>query len=167
MLKINIKIRDQMNQNYWLMKVEPEAYSLETWKKEKVTYWDGVRNFMARNFMRDTMKKRDQMFFYYSNSHPSGIVAQGQIVREGYPDFTAFDPQNIHFDPQSDSQNPKWYMVDVQYVKECRPIISLKNLKECKDLKNMMLFRMPRLSVQPVGEKEWKIIQQLGHWINE
>ena len=150
-----------MPKKYWLMKAEPNVYPIEQWKKEKVTYWDGVRNYTARNFMRDQMKIGDGMFFYYSGGKPSGIVGVGEIVKEGYPDFTAFDTKDIHYDPKSDSQKPTWYMVDVKFIRACKQIISLDFLKKVPDLKNMALFKQSRLSVQPVTEIEWKIIIRL------
>jgi len=150
-----------MGKKYWLMKAEPEAYSVEQWKKDKVTFWDGVRNYTARNFMRDQMKKGDGMFFYYSGAKPSGIVGVGEIAKEGYPDFTAFDPKDIHYDPKSDPQKPAWYMVDVKYRKACKQIIPLDFLKKVPGLEKMSLFRFSRLSVQPVTESEWNIINRL------
>jgi predicted RNA-binding protein with PUA-like domain len=118
-----------------------------------------VRNYTARNFMRDKMKKGDEMFFYYSGGKPSGIMGVGEIVKEGYPDHTAFDPKDIHFDPKSDPAKPTWYMVDVKFVKACKEIIPLDFLKKQPGLKEMALFKLARLSVQPVTAKEWKIIQ--------
>ena len=150
-----------MPKHYWLMKAEPDVYPIEQWKKEKVTYWDGVRNYTARNFMRDQIKKGDGMFFYYSGGKPSGIVGVGEIVKEGYPDFTAFDPKDVHFDEKSDPQKPTWYMVDVKFVKAFKRIIPLDFLKKVPGLKNMALFKYSRLSVQPVTEAEWKIINRL------
>src|SRR5258708_22269641 len=143
------------------MEAEPDVYPVEQWKKDKVTFWDGVRSYTARNFMRDQMKKGDGMFFYYSGGKPSGIIGVGEIVKEGYPDHTAFDSKDVHFDPQSDPSKPTWYMVDVKFVKACKQILSLDFLKKVPDLKNMVLFRQARLSVQPVTEAEWKIIQRL------
>jgi predicted RNA-binding protein with PUA-like domain len=150
-----------MAKQYWLMKAEEEAYSIEQWKKDKSIFWDGVRNYTARNFMRDQMKKGDGMFFYYSNGKPSGIAAIGEVVKEGCPDHTAFDPKDIHFDEKSDPKKPTWYMVDVKFVKACKQIVSLDLLKKVPGLKNMKLFKESRLSVQPVTEVEWKIINRL------
>ena len=143
------------------MKAEQEAYSIAQWKKDKSIFWDGVRNYTARNFMRDQMKKGDGMLFYYSNGKPSGIAGVGEVCKEGYPDHTAFDPKDIHFDPKSDPKKPMWYMVDVKFVKELKQIIPLDFLKKMPGLKNMALFKQSRLSVQPVTEAEWKIIQKL------
>jgi predicted RNA-binding protein with PUA-like domain len=148
-----------MPKNYWLMKAEPDVYPVEQWKKDKVTYWDGVRNYTARNFMRDKMKKGDGMFFYYSGGKPSGIAGVGEIVKEGYPDHTAFDPKDVHFDPKSDPNKPTWYMVDVKFVRACKELIPLDFLKKQTGLKDMALFKLSRLSVQPVTAKEWGIIQ--------
>ena len=150
-----------MAKQYWLMKAEEEAYSIEQWKKDKSIFWDGVRNYTARNFMRDQMKNGDGMFFYYSNGKPSGIAAIGEVVKEGYPDHTAFDPKDIHFDEKSDPQKPTWYMVDVKYVKTCKQIIGLDFLKKVPGLQKMALFTQSRLSVQPVTEAEWKIIMRV------
>lgn len=143
------------------MKAEPDVYPVEQWKKEKVTFWDGVRNYTARNFMRDQMRKGDGMFFYYSGAKPSGIVGVGEIVKEGYPDHTAFDPKDVHFDPKSDPNKPTWFMVDVKYVQALRHILPLDFLKKQPALKDMALFKYSRLSVQPVTEKEWNFIQRL------
>ena len=150
-----------MPKKYWLMKCEPEAYTVEQWKKDKSIFWDGVRNYTARNFMRDQMKKGDGMFFYYSGGKPSGIMGVGEVSKEGYPDFTAFDSKDIHFDEKSDPAKPTWYMVDVKYIRACKRIIPLDFLKKAPGLKNMVLFKLSRLSVQPVTEGEWKIINRL------
>jgi predicted RNA-binding protein with PUA-like domain len=101
------------------------------------------------------------MFFYYSGGKPSGIAGVGEIVKEGYPDHTAFDPKDIHFDEKSDPAKPTWYMVDVKFVKACKQVIPLDFLKKVPGLKNMALFKYSRLSVQPVTAKEWEIIQGL------
>ncbi|MGH7740274.1 MAG: EVE domain-containing protein [bacterium] len=150
-----------MAKRYWLMKAEPDVYPVEQWKKDKVTFWDGVRNYTARNFMRDQMQKGDGMFFYYSGAKPSGIVGVGEIVKKGYPDHTAFDPKDVHFDPKSDPAKPTWFMVDVKYVKALQHILPLDFLKKQPALKDMALFKYSRLSVQPVAEKEWNFIQRL------
>src|SRR6056297_785427 len=104
--------------NYWLMKSEPDVFGIEHLKAcaNKTEPWDGVRNYQARNFMRDDMRVGDQAFFYHSNCKTPGIVGIMEIVREGYPDYTAFDPDSNHFDPKSDPDKPRWIMVDVKYV---------------------------------------------------
>jgi len=150
-----------MPKQYWLMKAEEAVYPIDQWRKDKVTFWDGVRNYTARNFMRDKMRKGDGMFFYYSGGKPSGIVGVGEIVKEGYPDPTAFDPKDIHYDEKSDPSKPTWYMVDVKFKKALKNILSIGLLKEVPGLRNMVLFKQSQLSVQPVTEAEWKLIQRM------
>ena len=127
------------------MKSEPQVFSIEDLKKSKVTHWDGVRNYQARNYMRDQMKIGDLVFFYHSNANPSGIAGLAEVVREGYPDHTAFDPENIHYDPKSDPKKPTWFMADVEFVKAARSLITLERLKAIPALKDMLLLRHGRL----------------------
>jgi len=117
--------------NYWLMKSEPDVFGIEHLKKcpAKTEPWDGVRNYQARNMMRDDMKKGDLVFFYHSNCKQPGIVGIMKVVREGYPDHTAFDAKEKYFDPKSDPDNPRWYMVDVRYVRMLKRVITLSELK--------------------------------------
>jgi len=146
---------------YWLLKSEPEVFSLQDLKKKRgrTEHWDGVRNYQARNFMRDQMKRGDQAFFYHSNCAEPGIVGIVEIVKEGYPDFTAFDPKEPYYDPRSDPGNPRWYMVDVRFVRELDRPISLKELKTMPALKDMRLLQKGnRLSVMPVSAAEWRAI---------
>ena len=146
---------------YWLMKSEPDVFSIDhlRQKPRKTEHWDGVRNYQARNFMRDDMKKGDLVFFYHSNCDVPGIVGVARISREGYPDHTAFDPMDKHYDPKSDPDNPRWIMVDVKFVKKFRNTVSLQELKQHKTLKNMRLLQKGnRLSVMPVQPKEWEYI---------
>ena len=148
----------------WLMKSEPTSFSIDDLKKApaRKTYWDGVRNYQARNMMRDEMKKGDRVFFYHSNCSEPGIVGIMEVVREAYPDPTAFDPASDHFDARSDPQNPRWFMVDVKYVRHTHRVIPLAELKQQEALKNMPLVkRGNRLSVMPVTEDEWKYILAL------
>lgn len=147
--------------NYWLMKSEPNEFSIDDLKRrpDKTEPWDGVRNYQARNFMRDEMKKGDQVFFYHSNCEVPGIVGIARVVREGYPDHTAFDPKDKHYDPKSDPDNPRWFMVDVKFVRKFEDTISLQQLKEYKSLAGMRLLQKGnRLSVMPVTKKEWDFI---------
>jgi len=148
------------------MKSEPSVFSIDDLARSKnqTTSWDGVRNYQARNFLRDKIKVGDGVLFYHSNANPSGIAGEAVVVREGYPDYTAWDPKNIHFDPKSTPENPIWYMVDVKFVRKCKELITLDFLKKIPELKNMMLFKASRLSVQPVTPKEWKIIMKLPQW---
>lgn len=150
--------------NYWLMKSEPSEFSIDDLKSnpDKTERWDGVRNYQARNMMRDEMKKGDLVFFYHSNCDIPGIVGIMTINKEGYPDPTAFDPNDKHFDPKSDPDKPRWILVDVKYKRKLKRTISLAELKEQKYLENMKLLqRGNRLSVMPVTKKEWDYILSL------
>ncbi len=148
--------------NYWLMKSELEAYSIDDLARDKTTYWDGVRNYQARNFLRDSIKKGDLVFFYHSNAEPSGIVGIAEVVKEAYPDPSAFDKKDIHYDEASDPRDPSWYVVEIEFVKKFKSLIPLAELKKIPALAKMpLLQRGQRLSVQPVSEKEWKSINNL------
>ena len=151
---------------YWLMKTEPSTFSVEDLERAKrqTTGWDGVRNYQARNMLRDDMKKGDQAFLYYSSTDVPGIVAIMKIVKDGYPDPTAFDRKHDHYDPESDPANPRWFMVDVQLERRLERVITLEELRKhtTKQLKNMVLLRKGnRLSVTPVEPEEWKFILSL------
>jgi predicted RNA-binding protein with PUA-like domain len=150
--------------NYWLMKSEPDAFSIDDLAKKQgqSEHWDGVRNYQARNMMRDDMKWGDQVFFYHSNCEHPGLVGVMEVVREGYPDFSAFDPDNKHFDPKSDPANPRWMMVDVKYVKTLSRTITLKELKSKEELAELALVkRGNRLSIMPVSKAHWDFILAL------
>ena len=147
--------------NYWLFKSEPSAYSWQDLKNEpeRTTFWDGVRNYQARNFLRDQIKAGDLVFFYHSVVQPQAIMGIARVVKEGYPDPTAFDPQSKYFDPKSDPENPRWFGVEVQAIQEFSPPITREELKIIPELQDMMLLRKgSRLSIQPVSEKEWQAI---------
>lgn len=147
--------------NYWLMKSEPAAFSIDDLKRVKIEPWDGVRNYQARNMMRDEMRKGDLAFFYHSNCQNPGIVGIMEIARAGYPDQTAFDPKALHFDPKNDPDNPRWYQVDVRYRRHLDRIITLQELKEYEEeeLYGLPLLRRGnRLSVLPVTEQQWEFI---------
>ena len=151
---------------YWLMKTEPSTFSVEDLERAKrqTTGWDGVRNYQARNMLRDDMKKGDQAFLYYSSTDVPGIVAIMKIVKDGYPDPTAFDRKHDHYDADSDPANPRWFMVDVQLERRLERVITLDELRKhtTKQLKNMVLLRKGnRLSVTPVEPEEWKFILSL------
>ncbi len=146
---------------YWLMKSEPEEFSIDDLESrpDQREPWDGVRNYQARNMLRDEMKAGDLAFFYHSNCETPGIAGIVKIAREGYPDPTAFDPEDDHYDPKSDPDNPRWYLVDVEFVRKLNRVIPLTELKAEPALENMPLTRRGnRLSVMPVTEKEWKHI---------
>lgn len=150
---------------FWLLKSEPDVFSIEDLAKSpaKTTFWDGVRNYQARNTLRDEMKKGDLVLFYHSNATPPGIAGVVKVVREGYPDHTAFDESDPHYDPKSKKSDPTWYMVDVKLVKKFKTEISLPELKATPGLEGMVLLqRGSRLSVQPVRENEFKMVLQLA-----
>jgi predicted RNA-binding protein with PUA-like domain len=145
--------------HYWLMKSEPDAFSIDSLAKEKISPWDGVRNYQARNMLRDEMKVGDGVLFYHSNCTPPGIAGIAKIVRAGYPDYSAFDAKSAYFDPTSNEEKPRWYRVDVAFVKKFNRVLSLQELREIPDLENMQVLRKGnRLSITPVTEKEWQII---------
>ena len=148
---------------YWLMKSEPAVYAIADLRRDGTTCWDGVRNYQARNFMRDDMREGDAVLFYHSNAQPMGIYGVAQVVRKGYADHTAFDPSDKHYDPKSDPANPTWMMVDVGYVGTFTAPITLATLKQTPGLEKMLVIqRGSRLSVQPVTLEEWDIVMRLG-----
>ena len=145
---------------YWLMKSEPGTFSLQDLKEAKngTECWDGVRNYQARNFMRDEMKIGDHVLFYHSVTNPS-LVGTAKVVREAYPDHTAWDPESPYYDPKSSPENPRWIMVDIQFVQEFPHPLSLKEIRSLPGLEKMLLLRKGmRLSIQPVTEEEYRII---------
>ncbi len=151
--------------NYWLLKSEPDCFSMDDLhaKPRKTSHWDGVRNYQARNMLRDQIKVGDKAFFYYSNHNPPGIAGIVDVVKSGYPDFTAFDPESDHYDPKSTKDNPRWFMVDVRFVKKFPEIISLNTLKSHPLLQNMQVTRKGnRLSITPVTAQEWNTILKLA-----
>ena len=148
-------------QKYWLMKTEPGTYSIDdlAGEKNKTTCWDGVRNYQARNFMRDQMSIGDPVFFYHSNCDLPGIVGIARVASEAYPDPTAFDPEDKHYDPKSDPDNPRWMLVDVKFERALKRTISLRELKQCPELEGFALTRRGnRLSVMPVDKVHWDFI---------
>ncbi len=148
---------------FWLIKSEPTAFSIADLanSKNKTTCWDGVRNYQARNFMRDDMKLGDVAFFYHSSCEPAGIVGIVEIVREAYPDDTALDKHNKHFDAKSDPKSPRWFMVDVKLKRKLKRTISLAELRqyEQRALKDLLLLRKGnRLSIMPITKQQWDFI---------
>jgi predicted RNA-binding protein with PUA-like domain len=149
---------------YWLMKSEPDVFGIDDLKNAlgKTEPWDGVRNYQARNMMRDEMKTGDHAFFYHSNCKEPGIAGIMEIVREGYPDITAFDPDAKYFDHKSDPGNPRWYRVDVRHVRKLKRIITLSELKEHSEVAGLPLVkRGNRLSIMPVSRQQWEYILTL------
>ena len=144
---------------YWLMKSEPSSYSIDDLKQDRKTHWDGVRNYQARNFMRDEMAVGDLVLFYHSNANPSGIVGVAKVCKTAYPDYTAWDKRSKHFDARSTKEKPAWMMVDIAYVKKFPEILALGDLKTYAKLKNMLLLKKgTRLSIQPVTKSEFDFI---------
>ena len=151
---------------HWLLKTEPGVFSFDDLMRapKQTTGWNGVRNFQARNMLRDSMKKGDQAFFYHSSCDVPGIAGIVSIVKDGYPDATAFDPKHHHYDPDSKADAPRWYVVDVKLVRKFRRIITLDDLRQhaAKKLKDFVLLRRGnRLSVMPVTQKDWEFILTL------
>lgn len=150
-----------IDMHYWLMKSEPGEFSIDDLARrpQQTEPWDGVRNYQARNMMRDEMKVRDSVFFYHSNCDVPGIVGIAEIKREAYPDPTAFDPNNKHYDPKSRPEQPTWFMVDVGFVRKLDRPITLAELKNRSELEGLALVRRGnRLSVMPVSESQWQFI---------
>jgi predicted RNA-binding protein with PUA-like domain len=145
---------------HWLMKSEPSVFGIEDLERApgRTTAWDGVRNYQARNYIR-AIKSGEPVFFYHSNCEIPGIVGLMEVVREAYPDPTAFDPEHRYYDPKSDPANPRWYQVDVRFVRRLSGLISLSELKEQAPLADMpLVHRGNRLSVMPVSPTQWEFI---------
>ena len=150
---------------YWLMKSEPNTFSIDTLKSRpnKTDHWDGVRNYQARNMMRDDMKKGDLVLFYHSNCTPPGVAGIAKIVKEAYPDHTAFDPDSPYFDPKSNPENPRWMMVDVQFQEKFPRLISLDTLKTLPALHDCALIRKGnRLSIMPISQAGWNAVLKIA-----
>ena len=149
---------------YWLFKTEPGCFSFEDLKlrPDMTESWDGVRNFQARNFLRDSVAPGDLVLFYHSNIPEPAVVGLAEVVRAGYPDTTALNPNAEHFDPKATVDKPIWYMVDVRYCEPLLKIVTLENIKYNPLLADMPLVRRSRLSIQPVTEPEWHIILTMG-----
>ena len=152
-----------MANNYWLFKSEPTAYSYQDLLSDEVAEWDGVRNFQARNFLRDQIKSGDIVLFYHSNTKPPSVIGTATVVKDGYPDHTAWDPNSEHPDPKSNPENPIWYMVDIVPLQQFRNPVALDDIKSNPNLSDMLLIRRGmRLSVQPITEVQYKIICEMG-----
>ena len=150
--------------SYWLFKTEPGCFSFDDLKNRPnmTEQWDGVRNFQARNFLRDTIKVGDRLLFYHSNIPEPAVVGIAEVVRSGYPDSTALNPNAGHFDPKASLQNPIWYMVDVRYLEPLLRLVTLESIKGNPVLADMPLVKRSRLSIQPVSADEWRIILAMG-----
>jgi predicted RNA-binding protein with PUA-like domain len=148
---------------HWLVKSEPSVFSFNDLlaRPDRTTFWDGVRNFAARGHLR-AMKKGDQVFFYHSNAEPPAIVGIAEVAREAYPDHTAFDAADPHYDPKSNPEAPTWFMVDIRGIEPLPRPVSLDEIKKTKALASMALVRLGRLSVQPVTPKEWETVLKIS-----
>ncbi|MFY7993248.1 MAG: EVE domain-containing protein [Bacteriovoracaceae bacterium] len=150
---------------YWIMKSEPDVFSFSDLKKrpKQTEHWDGVRNYQARNYMRDEMKTGDLVLFYHSNAEVIGAAGVAQVTKEAYPDHTQFDPKSDYYDPKSTKENPRWFMVNVTFNKDFKRVVSLDEMKTHKELKEMRLLQKGnRLSVMPVTREEFEFIVKLG-----
>jgi predicted RNA-binding protein with PUA-like domain len=152
-----------MAKRYWLIKSEPTAYSIDDLKRDKSTLWEGVRNYQARNFMMKEMSVGDEALFYHSSAEPPGAVGVAEVSGPAEPDPTQFDSKDSHHDPKSTPADPIWYCVRVKFKQKFARQVSLAELRELKELQNMVLLRKgSRLSIQPVTEKEFKLVSKLG-----
>ncbi|TGK17899.1 EVE domain-containing protein [Leptospira fluminis] len=151
--------------NYWLFKTEPDAFSIDDLKgsPKKIAPWEGVRNYQARNYLRDQVKKKDLVLFYHSSCKPTAVVGLAEIVKDGYPDHFAFDPKHKYHDPKSKPDSPAWYMVDLKFKEKFSRPISLEELKSHGKLKGMVLLQKGgRLSIQPVSPEHFFYICNLA-----
>ena len=147
---------------YWLFKSEPNSYSIDHLRSDGRTHWNGVRNFQARNLLRDEIKKGDLVFFYHSNAEPPGVAGVAEVVREAYPDPSAREPDSPYFDPKDSEENPRWYVVDIAFSEKFTSFIPLPVLKETPGLEKMVVTTRSRLSVQPVSAEEFDIVSTMG-----
>lgn len=147
---------------YWLIKSEPEAYSIDDLERDGTEHWDGIRNYQARNIMRDEMAIGDRVLFHHSNAKPPGVVGIAEVASEPYPDHTQFDPKSPYFDEKSDPDDPRWIMVDMKFVEKLPRMVGLPELRQHSALADMALLNRSRLSVQPVTKREFDYIARLA-----
>ena len=152
-----------MAKNYWLFKAEPHVYGIDhlAAAPDKTGRWDGIRNYQARNFLRDQVALNDEVFIYHSSCKKVGIVGTAKVVKTAYPDPTQFNPESDYYDPKSTPENPRWVSVDIKLTKVFSRLISLAEIKAQPQLENMVLVKQSRLSTQPVTAEEWKLIIDL------
>jgi predicted RNA-binding protein with PUA-like domain len=151
-----------MAKQYWLVKSEPADYSFEQFKKDGKIGWTGVRNYQARNFMRDGMKLGDRVFFYHSSTEPQAIMGVAEVSHESHPDPTQFEPTSDYYDAKSTNEKPTWMMVELKFVEAFKRPVTREELKKTKSLEKMELFRLGRISITPVTEAEFNVICALG-----
>jgi len=148
---------------YWLMKSEPDVYSIDHLQKDKTTWWEGVRNYQARNFMMNEMQVGDEVLFYHSNAEPPGVAGLARVSKAAAPDKTQFDKKSEYHDPKATKEKPIWYCVEVEFVKKFKDFVSLNDLRENDKLKDMVVLQKgSRLSVQPVDKKHFELVKKMG-----
>lgn len=150
-----------MAKSYWLMKSEPGVYSIDDLEEDGTTYWEGVRNYAARNNMQE-MEEGDLVLYYHSRQNPPGVVGIARVVKKAYPDHTQFDQDHDYYDEKSDHDDPRWWMVDIEFVEKFDEPVSLKEIKDESSLSDMVLVNNPRLSVQPVEKDEFEKVKKMA-----
>lgn len=149
--------------NYWLMKSEPDVFSIDTLAQDKTTWWEGVRNYQARNFMSQGMKVGDEVLFYHSNAEPSGIAGLARVSKAAAPDKAQFDKKSEYYDPKATLEKPNWFCVQVEYVAKFKEVLSLQDLRENEKLADMLVLKKgQRLSVQPVEKKHFDAVKKMA-----
>jgi predicted RNA-binding protein with PUA-like domain len=151
-----------MAKRYWLFKSEPDVYSLADLKRDKKTYWEGVRNYQARNFLRDDIKPGDEVLYYHSRHKPMAVVGTAKVTKGGYPDPEQFDRKSKYYDAASKKEDPRWYVVEIAFQSEFKTPVTLDEIKTIPACKDMVLINRSRLSVQPVTAGEFKAIKKKG-----
>jgi predicted RNA-binding protein with PUA-like domain len=152
--------------HYWLMKSEPDAYSIDDLKRDRTEHWDGIRNYQARNFMMQEMKPGDEVLFYHSSCKVPGVAGVARVCKQAYPDFTAWNPDSKYYDPKSTPEKPRWFMVDVEFVSKFPEVISLTQIRQTPALEGMRLLQKGnRLSIMPVGAEEFRTICKLAGYV--
>src|SRR5690606_830674 len=156
--------KEKIMTNYWLFKSEPHVYGIDDLKKEKqgTGRWDGIRNYQARNFLRDKVAIGDRVFVYHSQCKIPGIAGIARVVKAAYPDPAQFNPESDYHDPKANTDKPRWYAVDIQFEEKFSDVVSLKQIKQTPELEDMVLVKQGRLSIQPVSRPEWNRILKLA-----
>lgn len=148
--------------NYWLFKSEPAEYSLDDLRKDKTTLWNGIRNYQARNFLRNNVKEGDGVLFYHSSCKPTAVVGTALVTREAYADPSQFDPSSPYYDPKATTNESRWVAIDLSYASTLANPVTLEEIKTTRELSEMVLVKRGRLSIQPVTHREWEVILKLG-----
>ncbi len=149
--------------HYWLLKTEPETYSIDDLARDQRTCWDGVRNYQARNYLRDEMKIGDLVLIHHSNADPPGVAGVAEVVKSAYPDHTALDRKNDHYDPRATKENPIWMMVDVEFVEKFHQVVTMDAMMQARGLDGMLVLkRGQRLSVMPVEPRHFELVSSMG-----